>query len=487
MTTESVVEPHSSLVAREPGRQRIILFSIAFASFMVNVDTYIVNISLPTISRYFNVSAPEVSWVVLAYQLTITSFLLVMGRLGDQRGLKKVFLLGFGIFTASSLLCGLAPNLGLLVLGRAIQGIGASMLFALTPAMIPRFLPAEKRGSAFGTNATLTALGMTTGTAVGGLITGFLSWHWIFLVNIPIGIAAILVARRYIPDDSSEAKSLGAGRFDLPGAFLSLIWIFSFIYALSKGSDRGWQSPLIVICFLAALVGLVLFIYRELHAENPLLDLSLFKNREFSFGNLSTFMAYALLAGTNFLMPFYLVLVAGLQPQQAGAVYLFYTLIYAITGPIAGRLSNRIHPRILCVCGMAIGSLTAFGFAFNLDSNSILPAVITLAGMAITFGTFSTSNNNVIMSMAPPGKIGMVASTFRMVMRLSLSIGVVMFASLFTWGFSGQAASSSADYALLPVGILTTGFKHAYIAGGITCLVALSFSFMARKQIESTV
>ena len=216
-----------------------ILFSIAFATFMVNADSYIVNISLPVIADYFHVGTEAVSWVVMSYQLTVTALLLVFGTLGDRIGIKRLFMLGYAVFTLSSLFCAISPTLGWLVASRALQGIGASVLYALTPAMVPRYLPLEQRGPAFGALATAAALGISVGTPLGGLITGLLSWHWAFLINIPIGIVAMLVAKRVLPMDQSASEKAPLPSFDYAGSFFSALALVSLIYSFSKLNSLG--------------------------------------------------------------------------------------------------------------------------------------------------------------------------------------------------------------------------------------------------------
>ena len=456
-------------------QQRWIIFSIAFASFMVNVDTYIVNISLPTIADYFHVGSGEVAWTVLSYQLAVTSLLLVFGRLGDRLGLRRVFCAGFCVFTLSSLLCGLAPSLTWLVVGRFVQGVGASALYALTPAMMTHFLPERRRGPAFGTLATFTALGMTLGAPVGGLITGYLSWHWIFLVNLPIGAAAILACQWLLPKDPPVGAE-GGGDFDVVGAGLSLVASAAFVYALSVGGKTGWGSPTIVCALIVSAASFHGFVMWERRARTPLLDLALFRCRQFIYGNLASCIAYAFLAGTNFLMPFYLTRAKDLRPEQAGMMFLIYSLVYMATGPAAGRLSLRVHPNLLCAAGMGAGAAAAFMFAGLLSAPSLVPAVLFLAGQALAYGTFSTCNNSVIMAMAPKNKEGSVSGVFRMIMRFGMVLGVCVFGTIYSLAapaLDGAAAPSHAG--LLP------GFQYVYLAGGVACLLALCCSLLARR------
>jgi EmrB/QacA subfamily drug resistance transporter len=472
----------NNTIVTDRKKQKLILFSIAFGSFMVNLDTYIVNISLPTIADYFHATPAGVSWVSLAYNLVVASLLMIFGKLGDKFGLKRVFIFGLALFTISSLMCGLAPTLYWLVIGRAIQGIGASILYSMTPAMVPKFMPENVRGTAFGTLATAAALGIMVGTPLGGIITGFVSWHWIFLINIPAGIMAIIACRRIMPDDHVSVQEGHKGGFDLNGAFLSFICSLSFIYGLNSGQENGWTSPLIILCFAISAVSLSLFIFWEKKAPFPLMDLSLFKNKAFTYGNIATLLAYIYLAGNNFLMPFYLQLVKGLKSEHAGMVFLIYSIVYMVVGPLAGKISDRINPRIVCTAGMALAAFSAFMFSFFLKLPGLIPVIIYFILLAISYATFLTSNNTVVVGMAPEGKQGIVSGIFRMVTRLGIAGGVCIFETIFTTASHVSGHGGKIDYASLPVDLVATGFHYTYLAGGFVCLLTVIMSLLAREE-----
>ncbi len=463
-------------------KHHLILFSISFASFMVNLDTYIVNISLPGIAHYFNANPQDVAWVVLGYNLTVASLLIIIGRMGDKLGLKRVFIAGFALFTISSLICGMAKTVLVLVLGRCFQGIGASMLYAMTPAMVPHFLPEKMRAPAFGTLATAAALGITVGTPLGGIITGFSSWQWIFLINIPVGIIAILLSLRVIPDEKEKSKDKNEKGFDVPGALLSFAASLCFIYGVSKGNDVGWTSHLIIGCFIVSAISLWGFIVWEGRVRDPLLDLSLFKDRAFTFGNSASIVALAYLAGNNFLMPFYLMLVKGMKAEIAGSVFLIYSVIYMFVGPLAGKLATKINPRMLCTAAMALCALNAFAFSFLLESSTLIPVILYFVCMALSYGTFITANNTVVMSMAPRGRQGVVAGTYRMGNRLGMACGVCFFSTVFTLAAFASTHTLAKSYASLSRDLLLAGFRDAYIGGGCILLIAFMFSQLARTR-----
>lgn len=464
------------------GSWHLILFSIAFATFMVNADSYIVNISLPTISGYFKADTEAVSWVVMSYQLTVTALLLVFGTLGDRIGIKRLFMLGYAVFTLSSLFCAISPTLGWLVASRALQGIGASVLYALTPAMVPRYLPPDQRGPAFGALATAAALGISVGTPLGGLITGLLSWHWAFLINIPIGIVAMLVAKRVLPTDTEVSVQQPLPSFDYAGSLFSALALVSLIYSFSKFNSLGFsltvQGALVVF-----VVTVTAFILWERRAAHPLLDYSLFRSPAFNYGNLANFLCLSYLAGHNFITPFYLMTVKGLPTERAGTVFLLYSLIYMGVGPLAGQISKRVNPRILCTVALVFGVIVSFGFSSFLNGAGMLPVYGYFVGLALVMATFIPSNNNVVMGMAPPGKQGAVSGSFRMVGRVGMTVGVCLFQSIFALA-ALQTGSMHADaLKSLDQGHLLSAFSTVYAVGGAMFAVAAISSFMARGPI----
>ena len=454
---------------------RWIVITVAFGAFMSKLDSYIVNISLPTIAARFNVTTAEVSWVVLVYLLVSTSTLLLFGKLGDRFGLRKVFFLGYLLFTIGSLLCGVALSLEMLIASRFVQGLGCAMLVAIAFAIIPRFLPHEITGWAFGIAATGAALGIAVGAPVGGIITGFLSWRWVFLVNVPFGIFAMYAVNRYIPDEDGAAdRNIKKAGFDILGAALSFAGLALLIYGLNTGREFGWTSPRIIAGFAAAFVFLGAFFLREIKCEEPLLDLRLFKSFPFSAAVASTLFAYMLLAGNTFLLPFYLQMGKGLPTVAVGLVLMIYSVVYMAAGPFAGRISDRMRPSILCGFAMLSAALCSFVFAFTLAAPGLLAVVVFLIWISLSFGFFISPNNNQVMSLAPAERQGSASGVFNTINSLGLALGVCLFEMIMSRSSALQPGSF-------------TGYKDAYLFGGIVCIVALFFSLLvSRSQKNNT-
>lgn len=469
-------------IVNERSGQHWITISIAFAAFMSKLDASIVNISLPAISRYFNVGTGDVSWVMLSYLLIQTNTMLITGKLGDVIGLKKAFIIGYIIFTIGSLLCGFSFSIAMLITSRCLQGIGGAMIMTSAFAAIPKYLPDTTIGSAFGIAATGAALGLIAGAPLGGLITGLFSWHWIFLINIPVGTIAILVAWKVIPEKKTAAYdgNIPKKGFDMTGACLSFFGLLALTYGLNRAQERGWGSPFIVGFFVLSCVLLVVFYWWEKRSSNPLMDLELFRDRNFTYANLAAFTAFMVMSGTGFLMPFYFELIKGLKVQQVGMVFLLYSIMYVIVGPIAGRISDKVKPSYLCAAAMLSASLCAFTFAVTSQYQGLIFGSIFLVWLALSYGMFISPNNNQAMRLAPSQEQGIASGVFTTMTSLGLVFGVSMFETIFAGSL--PKGISLGDIVQIRRHLILAGFQHAFIAAGIVTFTAFLFSLLIREK-----
>ncbi|MEW6368206.1 MAG: DHA2 family efflux MFS transporter permease subunit [Acidobacteriota bacterium] len=457
-----------------------IVSTIAFAAFMVSLDSYIVNVSLPSIATFFNVSMSRVTLVILAYMVSLTSTTLIFGKLTDRFGLKAIFLLGYVVFSIGSLLCGISAHLPMLVASRFLQGIGGSMLIIAAYAIIPRQVPHEIRGWAFARVSVVAAFGVTVGAPLGGLITGYLSWHWVFLINIPIGIAAVIVGRRILPADRPRETEEARPPFDILGALLSFLGIFAIVYALNNGSEEGWASPKIVAGLVVFAVSLLSFLVWEKRAPDPLLALRLFRNARFDLMLIAGGLAFMVVAGNNLLLPFYLEIDRGLAPQRTGIVLMLYSIAIMIVGPKAGAASDRIKPAVLCTIAMGSAGTAFLFFALLLPHQSPWPAVIFLVWLGVSCGLFLSPNSNQVMSEAPAEDQGAASGLFNMVMRLSLVLGACILETVFSevvpHGAGSLAASDTSSQTL------NHGFALAYTLAAALCFVAMAVSLITATR-----
>ncbi|MGA2405086.1 MAG: DHA2 family efflux MFS transporter permease subunit [Syntrophobacteraceae bacterium] len=478
------MEVEKSLAAVHPPREAPgywgIAGSVAFAAFMTKLDTYIVNITLPTIARYFNVGTSEASHTIIAYLVVGTSTLLFFGRLGDKVGLRKIFLWGYGLFTVGSLLCAASCSIIMLVGSRLIQGLGGAMLISSGYAIIAKFIPANKTGWAFGILSTSAMLGVIIGAPLGGFINGYLSWHWIFLINIPVGIMAIIAALRALPGGSEAASpdsGLNQGN-DVPGTLLSFLGLSALLYALTTGQEWGWTSPVTGgLLFLSFLV-IVAFLIWEKCCICPLIDFALFRNSRFACATMAAFFGYMLMGGNAFLMPFYLELAKGLNTVSVGLLLLVNSVASLVLGLIAGRLSDRISPSFLTTVAMASAALSSYFFSGCLKFPGLVPVVVFLAWFGVSYGVFVSPNNNQAMSALPENESGMGSGVFNTVNTLGLAFGVTLLELILSQAVphGGASLETHLNLGKISAGDFLGGFEKAYLFGAIMCMAALAWS-----------
>lgn len=456
-----------------------IIICLSFAAIMCTIDAYIVNISLPTISHYFNVSITDVANVSLVYFLVITSTLIIIGKIADRFGLKKILIMGFAMFTLGSLLAGVSTTFNLLIVSRCVQGLGSAMLYATVFSLISKTLPAKIRGTAFGVISTFAGLGTAIGAPLGGVLTGMWGWHSIFLINIPLGIIAIIVSLIFIPADELNAVK-GNKPFDVQGSILLFLSLLIFVYGLNNIQALGITSMVIISCFIISILLFGIFIYRELHITHALFDFKLFKNRNFTFANVSNLGGFMLLAGSNFILPFYLILVKGMSPETAGMLVLVFSAMFVLFCPFIGRLSDKVQPKNLCVIGMVMATITCFVFAFTLQNTGEFYVVLYLMLLGLSYAFYMAPNNNLVMSLAPLEEEGVFSAFFKTINNLGILLGVCFFNLIFSF-YSPNIHQNVALTASSQMQAFS-GFYYVYIFGGIICLIAAIFAFMISKE-----
>ncbi len=405
----------------ENGRHWLILLAVGIGSFMGALDGSVVNIILPAVSQSFGSDVATIEWVVTIYLLVLSGLLLSFGRLGDLRGNKRIYVTGFGLFVASSMLCGLSSSALMLIVFRGVQAVGAAMLAAISPAILTRNFPPAQRGRTLGLQSMMTYLGLTIGPSLGGWLSSQFSWHAVFYINVPIGLVALLLGMRFIPAD---IPSEHAQRFDVPGAGTFMAGLTLLLLGLNQGGTWGWTSPLVWGLLGIALALLVVFVVIESRVDNPMLDLSLFRIRQFSAATLSAVCNYICINVVTFLLPFYLINGRHLDAAQAGLLLTAQPILMAIVAPISGALSDRIGPRLLGTLGMAILGIGVFTLS-RLGPEA--PLAMVAAGMAVIgFGTgiFISPNSSALMGSAPRARQGIAAGIMATARNVGLVVGV---------------------------------------------------------------
>ena len=466
----------------------LLILSISLATFMSGLDGTIVNIALPTISESFHVSSSTVSWVATAYLLVMAGCVLVFGKVSDIIGFRKVFLSGFVVFTVGSLACGLLPDLFgslfWLIGSRIVQAIGGAMMTAIAPAMITAYIPMDQRGKAMGIVMTLAALGTALGPTIGGFLTQYFSWHAIFYINVPVGIVAVLLGAAVIPEAVGREKPAG---FDTAGAGLVFVGLASLLFVVSEGEGLGWTSPVIAGLALLALLSLGWFVWHELGAPDPLLDLRLFGDRNFLLTNLLLSLVFFSFAGINYLLPFYLKYVRSYDTSSAGLIMTSLSFAMMGAGILAGLLFNRTGPRALCVSAAISLSAGYFLMTRLHPDTPVGYVVLSLVFIGFGLGLVITPVSNMIMNSVAKTKQGMISSLTSLERFAPLTLGIAAFNMIFIEGVLTIAANhdvTRASPAVLQVKVLSAGFDLAFLLSFVLGLVILALTFVVRQEIH---
>jgi EmrB/QacA subfamily drug resistance transporter len=452
---------------------QLILFVVCISMFMATLDMTVVNISLPTISRYFDVGTGEVSWIILSYFLVVTSLLLAFGRLGDLLGFRKIFLWGISIFSIGSFLCALAPGITEIILFRILQGTGGGIMVAVGPAIISASLPKAIRGRALGYLITSYSIGLALGPIVGGFLTVYLGWRWIFLVNVPLGVVATLIGFKALPEDQPRTQ----GSFDLLGAGLIFASLALVIYGLNQGTELGWGSNPIMGSFSIGVLCAIGFLIRERRYPEPLVDLRLFNNLNFVLPNLGALLMLLAFAGALFVLPFYMELGLGFTTVVASLFLTITSIAAAVSAPIGGAIYDRLGPRLACLIASA-SSLLAFLLFFLLGGGEfqwiILPPALVLVG--IGYGMYAPPTLSTVLSQCPQ-KQGMASSIMMTSRDMGVIIGIALFETVFSATTEGEVSLHQASSQ-----IIALGFHQAVLLGIVSSLMAFVISLMIRNK-----
>lgn len=429
------------------------------------------NIALPSIGREMSMSAVALSWVATAFLLAAAALQLPVGRLADIYGRKRVFTYGVAIFTVASLLTGLAPNAAFLLACRALQGIGGAMIFGTGVAILTSVFPLQERGRVLGMNVATVYLGLSLGPFLGGLLTQQLGWRSIFFVTVPLGVVTLAFVLWQLPGEWAEAHGEG---FDLAGSVIYCLALSAALFGFSR-----LATPLGVWLVALGAVGVIGFLAWETRVASPIFDIRLFRrNRAFLFSNLSALINYAATSAVGFLLSLYLQYIKGLTPQMAGLVLIAQPAMQALFSPLAGRLSDRVEPRIVASAGMG---LTVVGLALltqlGADTGLFLILAILLL-LGVGFALFSSPNTNAIMSSVDRRfygiASGMVGTMRQIGQTLSLGIAALVFAL-----YIGKGQITPELYPLF-----VRSARAAFVILTFLCVLGI-FASLARGQVRA--
>lgn len=457
----------------------LIFLVVSIGIFMSTLTGSIVSVGLPPITTALHTDILTAQWVVTAYLLAITSLLPLMGRFGDVVGRRKMYGYGFVGFMAGSLLCGVANSIGMLIGFRVLQAMGAAALMANGMAIVTKSFSPSERGKALGMIGAMVAIGSLSGPGLGGVLIEAFDWSAIFFANIPIGLMGYVGVRMILPID----KELQQVKIDYQGAILFAVGMISFLLALSYGTKWGWFSVTTLGCTVFALVTLSLFIRHEKRVEHPMVELTIFRNWEFSSGNIAGILSFMAMFISTLLVPYYLHDVMAFAPAKTGMILSAFPLVMAIVAPLSGILSDKFGSVALTTSGL---SLMALGLIFTakLSVDSSLWLIIgSQALMGLGNGMFQSPNNNSVMSAVEPKHLGVAGGINALSRNFGMVSGTAIAVSILEYRRSVSLSALSQPTPMQQLAAFMDGYQAAlFVGAGLAFAGALVSFKRMRKQ-----
>ena len=460
------VEADSRSAETTPSPRRA-LASLALSVLLSSLGTSIANVALPNLAAAFNASFQAVQWIVIAYLLAITTLIVSAGRLGDIIGRRRLLLIGISLFTIASLLCAMAPTLWLLIAARALQGLGAAIMMALTMAFVGETVPKAKTGSAMGLLGTMSAIGTALGPSLGGVLIAGFGWPAIFLINLPLGALALFLAHRYLRADQGKPKTERPG-FDAIGTLLLALTLAAYALAMTIG--RGSFGQLNMALLLVSFIGAGLFMSAEARTTSPLIRIAMFRKLELSASLAASALVSTVMMATLVVGPFYLSRSLGLGSARVGLVLSVGPAVAALTAVPAGRLADRLGTQCVTTVGL-------IGMATGAIALSMLPTMFGIPGylapivvITASYAFFQTANNTAVMTDVSPAYRGAISGLLNLSRNLGLITGASVMGVVFAFG------SASNDIATAPPESIASGMRVTFAVAAALVVLALAIA-----------
>ncbi|KRR19452.1 MFS transporter [Bradyrhizobium retamae] len=470
----------SGLFAERPYYRWLVVGTVCIGAFMGQLDASIAQLVLPVLERDFHQHLSDISWVALAYTLTLAVLLPVFGRLADVYGRKTLYTAGFLVFILGSGLCGAAPNLLSLVGFRVLQAVGAALLQTNSIAVVVMAAGPRYRGRAIGVQASAQAVGLSVGPALGGLLIHMLGWRWVFWINVPFGLLGAVMAWFVLPQMKTQR---GDRQFDWGGVALLAPALIALVLAIDQGRLWGTRSFAFVLCIWAPMVLLPLLLWWERRQRSPLVDLALFHEHSFWAGNLAGLLSYAMLFGMFFLMPFVLERAFADGALATGIELMVIPGALAMVSPVSGALYDRFGPRPLTVTGMALAFCACAWLALEIGSNTTgapqLTAALALFGLGE--GLFTSPNNSAVMASIPEKDIGQAGGLLNVTRSFGTSIGIAASTAVFSWRLHA-ATGASLGPLRAPPGALVLATQDVLAMFAMFALIACMLSWTGPRS-----
>ena len=442
----------------------IVAVAICSGMFISILDNSSINIALPKIALQFRAEIPEVQWLVIGYGLVSGALILPMGRLSDLVGRKRIYLAGFLISGLTAIITSIAPSLILAILFRALQGVGGAMIQANAMAILISSFPSSRRGLIIGIFMTTIGIASVIGPVFGGLIVQYFSWRWLLFIPSPLGLTAFAIGYLILPHmKPGSSDGLVTSKFDWVGSFYFAVALCLLMLTITNGHPLGWLSSIIIGLLIGFLLFATLFVVRQARTDSPLIALELLSRKYFSFGSLASLFTFMTATSVFFIMPFYLQGVLDYRPAEAGLMITPMPALFALSGPIAGYLSDQVGWKKVELVGLLATVISLLGLSIVNSESSPFLLLFLLGLIGFGMGFFYSSNSASVLSVVERERYG-VGTAFLQLTRDSTSIiGISITTALITIVMGSMGYEPSLD-AIYKAGV-TTGLKNAFVDG----------------------
>ncbi|MCP4753709.1 MAG: MFS transporter [Proteobacteria bacterium] len=448
--------------------------------FLATIDGSIVNVALPTLVRTLRTDFSVIQWVVLGYLLTVTTLMLSIGRLGDMIGKKPLYTVGFVIFTAGSVLCGLSPTVYWLIAFRVVQALGSALIMALGMAIVTEAFPPTERGKALGISGAVVSVGIALGPSLGGIIISLLSWRWIFFVNLPVGIVGTLMVLKFVV----PTKPVGKQKFDYWGAGTLFTSLLLLLLGLTMGQQMGFKQWPVLLLLIGWLITLAIFVRIELKSDHPMIDPKFFKNDLFSINLTNAFITFIGVAGIIILMPFYLENVLGYRTLVVGLLMCIVPVALGLTSPVSGVLSDRFGTKTISTIGLFVLLFGYYAASSLNEQTTTLGYILRLLPLGLGMGIFQSPNNSSIMGSVPKEHLGIASGMISVSRTLGQTVGIAVLGALWagrTFYYAGSEIPEGATAAPLPAQVAALQDTFLIVVGLIVLTIILGLWTLRRK------
>ncbi|WP_430815659.1 MFS transporter [Carboxylicivirga sp. RSCT41] len=454
--------------------QKSVLLVATLTSFLGPFIISSVNIALPDIEHHFDIDAITLSWIIISYLLSSAIFLLPMGKWADIKGAKKIFKQGTIVFVLFTFLCAITNSSIILIIARFLQGVGAAMLMTTGPAILISEFPINQRGRVLGLNVAAVYIGLSVGPVVGGFVTYYIGWQGVFWISGILGLSVMLVAFLFLGKDENKSPQ---SRMDQWGVLIYMLALSCFVYGSSKITILQGQVLIIVGTLL-----IISFLIYQAKVSYPIFPIHLFKtNKLFAYSNIAALINYSATFAIVFLLSLYLQKIQHYSPKEAGSILIAQPIVMAFLSPLAGYLSDRLEPRILASCGMAICSLGLARLAFLTADTSTFTIIGTLGFIGLGFALFSSPNMNTIMSSIDKTKSGLASGMVATMRVLGQMASVTIASALFAIFFKNESIEGVADK------LFIKGIHYAFLTFAFICGGGIYFSMSRGKMHNKTI